>query len=77
MGDGIIESQSEQEHQDALEDSERRTTAVDHAVENLVAAIDYHPEDSSLDDQSDSEFQTTLPMTDSEPDETHKPTDRP
>jgi hypothetical protein len=70
MGDDIIESQTEQEHQDAVEDSERRTTAVDNAVEKLVASIDYHPENSSLDNQPDSEFETTLPMTANEPDQT-------
>jgi len=70
MGDVITESQTEQEHQDALEDSERRTTAVDNAVEKLVASIDYHPENSSLDSQADSEFETTLPMTDNEPNQT-------
>ena len=69
MGDRIIESQSEQEHQDAVKDSELRTDAVHAAVEKLVAAIDYHPENASLDEQPDSEFETTLPMTDNEPDQ--------
>ena len=68
MADRIIESQSEQEHKDAVEDSERRATAVDTAVEKLVASIDYHPENSSLDNQPDSEFETTLPVTGNEPD---------
>jgi len=73
MGDDIIESQSEQEHQDAVEDSELRTEAVHAAVEKLVAAIDYHPENASLDEQPDSEFETTLPMTDNEPDQRRNP----
>jgi len=73
MGDDIIESQSEQEHQDAVEDSEIRTEAVHAAVEKLVAAIDYHPENASLDEQPDSEFETTLPMTDNEPDQHRNP----
>jgi len=73
MGDDIIESQSEQEHQDAVEDSEIRTEAVHAAVEKLVAAIDYHPENASLDEQPDSEFETTLPMTDNEPDQRRNP----
>ena len=73
MADDIIESQSEQEHQDAVEDSELRTEAVHAAVEKLVAAIDYHPENASLDEQPDSEFETTLPMTDNEPDQRRNP----
>ena len=70
MGDGIIESQSEQEHQDALDDSKQRTAAVDTAVEKLVAYIEDHPENPSFGKQPDSEFETTLPMTDNEPDQT-------
>ena len=70
MGDGIIESQSEQEHQDAVDDSEQRTAEVDAAVEKLVASIDDHPENPSLGKQPDSEFETTLPMTENEPDQT-------
>ena len=66
MADGIIESQSEQEHQDALDDSEQRNTAVDVAVEKLVAYIEDHPENPSFGKQPDSEFETTLPMTDNE-----------
>ena len=69
MGDGIIESQSEQEHQDAVEDSEQRTEEVDAAVEKLVASIDYHPENPSPGKQPDSEFETTLPMTPNEPEQ--------
>jgi|RhiMethySRZTD1v2_1073278.scaffolds.fasta_scaffold1630118_2 hypothetical protein len=70
MADGIIESQSEQEHQDALDDSEQRNTAVDVAVEKLVAYIEDHPENPSFGKQPDSEFETTLPMTDNEPHQT-------
>ena len=70
MADGIIESQSEQEHQDALDDSEQRNTAVDVAVEKLVAYIEDHPENPSFGKQPDSEFETTLPMTDKEPHQT-------
>lgn len=70
MGDDIIKPQSEQEHQDAVDDSEQRTTAVDVAVEKLVAYIEDHPENPSFGKQPDSEFETTLPMTDSEPDQT-------
>ena len=77
MADVITESQSEQEHQDAVEDSEQRTEAVHAAVEKLVAAIDYHPENLSLGEQPDSEFETTLPMTDNEPDENPQPADKP
>ena len=70
MGDGLIKPQSEQEHQDAVDDSEQRSTAVDAAVEKLVTYIEDHPENPSFGKQPDSEFETTLPMTDSEPDQT-------
>ena len=63
MTNGVIESQTEQEHQDAVEDSELRTDEVHAAVDKLVAYIEDHPENPSLDKQPDSEFETTLPMT--------------
>jgi hypothetical protein len=70
MGDGFTKPQSEQEHQDAVDNSEQRTDAVDTAVEKLVAYIEDHPENPSFGKQPDSEFQTTLPMSDKAPDQT-------
>lgn len=72
MGDQIeeiIESQTEQEHQDAVDDSEQRTDEVNAAVDKLVTRIEDNTENPSPGKRRDPEFETTLPMTSNEPDE--------
>ena len=72
MGDEIeeiIESQTEQEHQDAVDDSEQRTDEVNAAVEKLVTRIEDNTEHPSLGKHLDSEFEATLPMGSNQSDE--------
>lgn len=60
MAGEILETQTEQEHQDAVEDSEEREEKVQDAIEKIVSTIE------ELTDApppvSESEFETTMPM---------------
>jgi hypothetical protein len=55
-------SPTEQEHQDAVEDSEEREVKVHEAIDKIVTTIEELTDDPPLIDPTASEFQTTLPM---------------
>ena len=61
MPDEILETQTEQEHQEAVEDSEEREEKVHEAIDKIVTAIEELIDDPPA-DAAVSEFATTLPM---------------
>jgi hypothetical protein len=60
MAGEILETQTEQEHQDAVEDSEEREEKVQDAIEKIVNTIEELTDAPAV--ASESEFDTTLPM---------------
>ena len=60
MNGEILETQTEQEHQDAVEDSEEREEKVHDAIEKIVTTIE-ELTDAPL-SVGESEFENTLPM---------------
>ena len=62
MGRKILETQTEQEHQEALDESEEREEKVHEAIEKIVTTIEELTDASPKADATDSEFETTLPM---------------
>ena len=62
MAGKILATQTEQEHQDAVEDSEEREEKVHEAIEKIVAAVEELTGAPPLVDPPVSEFETTLPM---------------
>ena len=61
MPDEILETQTEQEHQEAVEDSEVREEKVHEAIDKIVSAIEELTDVPSTNLPA-SEFETTLPM---------------
>ena len=62
MPDEILECQTEQEHQEAVDDSEEREEKVHEAIEQIVTAIEELTDNPLIAESHASEFETTLPM---------------
>jgi len=62
MAGEILETQTEQEHQDAVEDSEEREEKVQEAIEKIVTTIEELADAPPPAEEAVSEFETTLPM---------------
>lgn len=62
MPDEILETQTEQEHQEAVEDSEVREEKVHEAIDKIVASIEELADPGPPTNVPASEFETTLPM---------------
>lgn len=62
MPDEILECRTEQEHQEAVEDSEEREEKVHEAIDKIVTAIEELTDNPPTSKPSVSEFETTLPM---------------
>ncbi len=62
MPDEILETQTEQEHQEAVEDSEVREEKVHEAIDKIVASIEELADAGQPANVPASEFETTLPM---------------
>ena len=67
MSGKTLETQTEQEHQDEVEESELREEKVNEAIEKIVSSIEQLTVDPAHGDPSVSEFVTTLPMAPPEP----------
>ena len=62
MASTILETRTEQEHQEALNESEERQEKVHEAIEKIVTTIEELTDAPPKADATDSEFETTLPM---------------
>lgn len=62
MPDEILETQTEQEHQEAVDDSEDREEKVHEAIDKIVSVIEELTDDAPSTNLPASEFETTLPM---------------